>query len=524
MKHLLPFTALLPLPLLAQSPHANVLVSTQNAPTETAICINPKNTNELVAGANTNNQYYSVDGGQTWTWRRLTSPYNVWGDPCVVVDTTGAFYYLHLSNPAAGSGSYAFPFIDRIQVQRAATAAAPFSLRGFFGLNAPKQQDKEWAAVDRRTNALYVTWSEFDSYGSISSRDSSRILFTRSFDQGLTWSTPKRISKRAGNAVDEDETVEGAVPAVGPSGEIYTAWAGPEGLVFNRSLDQGQTWLPRERLLLPIPGGWDYSVAGVNRANGLPITACDVSRGPHRGTIYVNWSDQRNGPSDTDVWLIRSEDGGQTWSAPARVNDDAPGRQQFFTWMTVDQATGYLWFVFYDRRSYSASLSDVRTDVYAARSTDGGRTFQNFRVSQSPFQPNGATFMGDYTNITAHNNVVRPVWTRLDGTVPSVWTALIDPTVLAGSLPRGATVRVQTYPNPATTALNVAVQLPRTLPVTVELRSLDGRRLRTLVRQQSYPAGTQQLVLPVSELPAGAYLLAVQVGEEQQFRKVMVRH
>ncbi|MCC3156330.1 T9SS type A sorting domain-containing protein [Hymenobacter sp. 15J16-1T3B] len=520
---LLPLAAVFPLPLLAQSPHPNVLVSTQNTPTETAVCINPKNTNELVAGANINNQYYSTNGGLTWTWRTLSSPYNVWGDPCVVADTTGAFYYLHLSNPNP-AGGLGFPFIDRIQVQRAAAAATPFTLRGTFGLNAPKQQDKEWAAVDRRTNALYATWTEFDSYGSLASRDSSRILFTRSLDQGQTWSTPRRISKRAGDAVDEDETVEGAVPAVGPNGELYTAWAGPDGLVFNRSLDAGLTWLPRERVLLPVPGGWDFAISGVYRANGLPITACDASRGPYRGNVYVNWSDQRNGPSDTDVWLLRSEDGGQTWSAPIRVNDDAPGRQQFFTWMTVDQATGYLWFVFYDRRNYTASATDVRTDVYAARSTDGGRTFQNFRISQSPFSPNAATFMGDYSNITAHNNVVRPVWTRLDNTVSSVWTALIDVNVLAGAAPKAAAVRVQAYPNPATTVLNVSVQLPAPQRLSAELRTLDGRRVRRFLAGQAYAAGTQQLSLPVADVAAGAYLLAVQVGEEQLFRKVMVRH
>jgi hypothetical protein len=76
------------------------------------------------------------------------------------------------------------------------------------------------------------------------------------------------------------------------------------------------------------PGGGDYAVLGIYRANGLPVTA---SAGPYRGSIYVNWTDQRNGPTDTDVWLTRCDDGGQNWSAPIRVNDDAPGRHQFFT-------------------------------------------------------------------------------------------------------------------------------------------------------------------------------------------------
>ncbi|MEZ5146518.1 MAG: sialidase family protein [Bacteroidales bacterium] len=67
----------------------------------------------------------------------------------------------------------------------------------------------------------------------------------------------------------------------------------------------------------------------INRCNGLPITVCDLSGGPNNGTIYINWSDQSNGEDDTDVWVVKSTDGGDTWSEPMRVNDDPPGKQQF---------------------------------------------------------------------------------------------------------------------------------------------------------------------------------------------------
>ncbi|UOQ73032.1 T9SS type A sorting domain-containing protein [Hymenobacter cellulosilyticus] len=523
MKRLILFGFLsLPSTLHAQSAHPNVLISVQNSPNETSIAINPKNTQQLMAGANINNQYTSQDGGRTWTWRTLTSPYSVWGDPVVVVDTTGAFYYFHLSNPGSNSGE--FPFIDRLLVQRTPAVGTPLAYRSYFGLNPPKQQDKEWVAVDPKTNALYATWTEFDSYGSLSSRDSTRIMFTKSTDQAQTWSPPQRIGFYGGDAVDEDNTVEGAVPAVGPNGEIYTAWAGPRGIVFNRSLDKGLTWLPREKTIVSQPGGWDYAVPGIYRANGLPVTACDLSPGPYRGNLYVNWTDQRNGPTDTDVWLARSTDGGQTWSAPTRVNNDPAGRHQFFTWMTVDQKTGYLWFVFYDRRNYTASPTDVRTDVYAARSTDGGLTFQNFRLSQSPFLPNENAFFGDYTNITAYNNVVRPVWTRMDNTQPSVWTALIDVTVLGskgpGSLPD---LTLQTYPNPAGKVLHLALELPAPTLTQVDLRTPTGQLVRTALRQ-SLGAGHQQLTIPVHDLAAGIYLLDVKVGTTSLHRRVTVLH
>ena len=110
-----------------------------------------------------------------------------------------------------------------------------------MGLNGSKAQDKAWIAVDPQTNNLYVTWTEFDYYGSNLSTDSSNIMFSRSLDAGASWSQAKRINKKAGYCIDSDNTVEGAVPAVGPNGEIYVAWAGPDGLVFDRSLDSGNT-------------------------------------------------------------------------------------------------------------------------------------------------------------------------------------------------------------------------------------------------------------------------------------------
>ena len=76
--------------------YTNVMISNQNSPEEVSICMNPKNTNQIVAGANITNCYYSTNGGLTWTAQTLTSTYGVYGDPIVMVDTMGYFYYFHL--------------------------------------------------------------------------------------------------------------------------------------------------------------------------------------------------------------------------------------------------------------------------------------------------------------------------------------------------------------------------------------------------------------------------------------------
>jgi hypothetical protein len=106
------------------------------------------------------------------------------------------------------------------------------------------------------------------------------------------------------------------------------------------------------------------------------------------------------------------------------VNDDNTTRQQFFTWMTIDQTTGFIYCCFYDRRSTTGAA----TDVYVARSIDGGNTFENFKVSESSFTPTSGIFFGDYTNIAAYNRMVYPIWMRLNNSSLSVWTAIIHDT------------------------------------------------------------------------------------------------
>lgn len=411
---LLLLAALTPLHTYGQSPYRNVMISNSGDPEEPAIVVNPKNPRQMVAGANINKVFYSTNGGAAWWSGTLSSPYGVWGDPCLVVDTNGVYYCLHLSNGPR--------WLDRIVCQKLTAPGAAWSAGTYTGLNGTKAQDKEWAVVDPANNHIYVTWTQFDAYESTSPSDITLILFSSSKDGGQTWSAPVRINDLPGDCVDSDNTVEGAVPAVGPRGEIYVSWAGPAGIVLNKSTDGGVSWLGSNVVVSDIPGGWDFNIPGIQRCNGLPVMLCDLSPGPHCGTVYINWSDQRNGASDTDIWLAKSTDGGLTWSAAKRVNDDPPGKHQFLTWMTIDEANGTLYAVFYDRRNYS----DTQTDVYLATSTDGGDTFSNQRISQSPFVPLATKFFGDYNNISAYNGVVRPIWTRLDETALSVWTALID--------------------------------------------------------------------------------------------------
>lgn len=501
--------------------YQNVMISSLSNPNEPSICINPKNPYQIVAGANINKVYRSTDGGLTWTTSILTSSvYGVWGDPCIIVDTNEVFYYFHLSNPPAGS------WIDRIVCQKSTNVGFSWNEPGSYTyLHPQKNQDKEWAVVDPATNNIYVTWTEFDSYGSPGSNDTSRILFAKSTDSGESWVNVMRLDKLGGDCVDEDNTVEGAVPSIGPNGEIYVSWSGPLirnsqfGIFFNKSTDGGVTWLNEPMYLTDQPGGWDFLIPGISRCNGFPVTACDLSGGQFNGNIYINWSDQRNGTDNTDIWFMKSTDGGSTWSQAKRVNNDPPGKHQFLTWMTVDQKTGVIYFVFYDRRSYSNN----QTDVFIARSTDGGETFENIPISATPFLP-VAGFFGDYSNISAIDGVVRPIWTRMEGSNSSIWTAIIDFSTSVNQIsevtPEGFNLS-QNYPNPFNPITNIRFDIVKAGNVKLSIYDITGKKVSVLTNEILKP-GSYEVEFNASNLSSGIYYYRIEAGEFVSVKRMVL--
>lgn len=390
-------------------------------PCEPSISINPDNPQNIVAGSILNRVHVSFDGGKTWKNDWLTSSYGVYGDPVVRIGPKGSVYYSHLSNPT-GKAYASEEFLDRIVVQRSSDGGLTFNDGTSPANDRTKDQDKQWLYVNPFDGTVLMSWTEFDEYNSKNIDDKSRILFSKSDDKTETWSKPIDISDIDGNCLDDDDTTEGAVPVMDRKGNIYVTWAYGDKIYLDKSTDGGKTWLPNDIEVAEQFGGWSLNIPGINRCNGMPILGVDRSGGKSDGNLYINWSDQKNGDDDTDIWLVKSEDEGLTWSNRVRVNDDEKGKHQFFSWMDVDPITGYVYIVFYDRRNHD----DNNTDVYLAYSTDGGNTFVNKKISESPFLPNDAMFFGDYNDISAYNGMIRPIWTRLEKRELSVWTALIE--------------------------------------------------------------------------------------------------
>jgi len=514
-------TAFLCQPLAAR--HKNIQMSFGSWEEETSVSINPNNPAQIIAGSNLNYYFTSNDGGLTWQSARLTSSFGVWGDPTILWDYTGNAYFFHLSsNPSTEA------WLDRIVCQKTTDKGLSWNDGSYMGLNGSKDQDKQWGAVDPATNNIYMAWTEFDSYGVNSPQVRSRMMFSRSTDFGESWSDGVQISDSVGDCIDDDYTVEGANVDIGLNGEVYVTWMYGEELFFDKSTDKGLNWLPSDKIVAKVIGGWNITIPGLNRANGFPVISVDRSNGPNRGTIYISFADQRNGTDDTDIWIVKSTDGGLSWSQPVRVNDDPPGKQQFLHWMTLDNSNGNLYFVFYDRRNYENNL----TDVYLAVSTDAGISFRNEKISEIPFLPVNTVFFGDYTGISAVNNVVRPVWMRMStGGEMTVWTSIVDVDSLFVSAEEESGIRIfaeseleQNYPNPFDDATYIAFKLRRPENVYLEVFDITGKCVARLINNESCETGRHVVTFDrkAFSAPPGFYYYHLRYGDTSIIKKMLI--
>jgi hypothetical protein len=335
---------------------------------------------------------WSHDAGATWTSATIG---RAKADPAVAIDRDGTFYVSYINDAApVGEGGHG--------ISVSSDGGRTWQPRMVFDGHA----DKNHLVVDTHASSpfvgrLHAGWTRFTSGGL------SSILASFSDDGGRSWSPVRNVSRN--QLVNQGVNLQ-----TGPNGELYCCWSifsEPEHtLVFSASLDGGNTF-QAPRFFEDLRGVWPSGVTDFLKANSWPSMAVDRSGGPRNGWIYVFWTNvgvPGVNVGDPDIYMLRSRDGGETWDAPVRVNDDDTSSAQWFAWSACDQVNGDLYTIFYDRREDPA---DVLARAWVARSTDGGASWVNQPVGDEQFLPRGA--LGDYLGICARDGHVWPLWSDL---------------------------------------------------------------------------------------------------------------
>jgi hypothetical protein len=169
----------------------------------------------------------------------------------------------------------------------------------------------------------------------------------------------------------------------GPDGTVYATWEDTLGreVLVSQSTDGGATWgspttVTKYRLITAFL--WIFippqNVGGIIP---YPMTAVDTGT-LHHGRLYVTYTDQDTSEPNTNIYERFSDDGGATWSAETKVNDDSVHAFHFHPQIVV-AGNGNVGIAFYDTRR---DPSHKKTDRYFALSTDGGVTWlPNRRVT-----------------------------------------------------------------------------------------------------------------------------------------------
>jgi hypothetical protein len=302
--------------------------------------------------------YTTFNGGATWTTGNMSreKPLKIGSDPVTVFDvkhdvaihSSLSFKVQHAAGTQACDGD----LVVSLSRDGGLVWEIPVIVDNGQGCDLSKTQlfdDKEWIVTDNNPSSpfyarTYLTWSKFESHNGVYA--SSAIFESHSDDGGQSWSKAQEISgfnsalctfQHTGPAGQCDQN-QFSVPTIGPDGTVYVA--------FENEQNQG---------LWEAPGQFDDQYLLVKSTNG-----------------GVTWSSPSfiAGVEDGSNDYPRNVDGRQTLTGyQVRVNSAGN--------IVASPTDGKLYLVFSDNRNgvHDSTIPVTNTDVFLMVSSDGGATW-----------------------------------------------------------------------------------------------------------------------------------------------------
>jgi hypothetical protein len=353
---------------------------------------------------NTNAQ---VDAGQDW-------------DPKIATDGSGNWIAVWTLWGSAGT----YGADDDLVYSRSTDNGQTWSAPALLNSNGHSDSggDTEPDIATDRSGAWVVVWRSFDSLGGTVGTDAD-ILWSRSTDNGASWTSPKAVNSNA--AIDSAHDANPRI-ASDEDGAWIVVWnsAGAFGLDFeialSRSTNSGTTWSAALNLSNTSDERDDTDPAIVTDNAGTWVAVWDS----------INQAGDSLG-SDYDVRYSRSTNAGVTWSVPASLNSGASSdtADDFSADIETDGAGnwGTVWV-------QSAGTTGSDWDLRGSRSTNLGQTWSASQlVNTNGSQDSGDEYAPRIVTDRSGNWLV--VWWSsddLEGTAGSDFDVLVTHSTNAG--------------------------------------------------------------------------------------------